>query len=72
MARSKEAWDAWFDAQYDLGQKLDELFAEATRGKSPEFKAATASAMVEHFAELMRLHVELPAEAPLPPTQGGE
>lgn len=81
-AKRSRIWDRWFDAQYDLSQKLDELFADATRGRSSAFKAATASAIVEHFAETTRFHIELPAEDLLPgatlpadypePTEGTE
>lgn len=55
------AWSSWFDAQWELTREFDRLFDARVSGRSDTFKAATCSAMVEHFSEKQRRFMTLPA-----------
>lgn len=54
------AWDAWFDAQHDLCDRIDELVRERIAGKPPGFRIAVHAALIEHLAEVLRFDIDLP------------
>lgn len=62
MAAEREpAWDAWFSVQYDLWQEVKAAIENATKGRSPAFRAAVVSSLIESLAEDLRSSLALPA-----------
>jgi len=61
LAEPDPAWDAWFDLQYGLCQDLDALLDRALAGQPQVMRAAVTAALLEHLAERIRTHLDLPA-----------
>jgi hypothetical protein len=53
------AWDEWFDAQYELTERIDKAIAGLAVGKDDAFKLAVWAAVVEHAAESMRMYIPM-------------
>lgn len=56
----KDAWDQWFDIQYDIAKELQQKVKDRTQGKSDAFRAAVCCGIMETLAEDMRIYMELP------------
>ena len=54
-----DAWDAWFDQQYDLCRDVQQRIDQATLDRPPSYRAALYSALIESLAERMRADLEL-------------
>jgi hypothetical protein len=57
------AWDAWFDLQHALCRELDQWLDRGLAGQPEVMRAAVTAALLEHLAERIRTHLDLPAPA---------
>ena len=58
------AWDAWFDLQHALCRELDQWLDRELAGQPQVMRAAVTAALLEHLAERIRSHLDLPAPTP--------
>lgn len=72
MPLAEPAWDAWFELQYKLCQELDKLLDRELAGQVQFMRAAVTAALLEHLAERIRMHLDLPAATTDPPTVAAE
>lgn len=54
---TNQAWDEWFDNQWDLTRCIDKAVTEQSTGKGDGFRVALYAAVIEHCAEAMRAHI---------------
>jgi hypothetical protein len=55
-------WEEWFDAQYELTERIDKAIAGLTADKDDAFRVALYSAVIEQAAEKMRRYLVASAD----------
>lgn len=58
-------WDEWFDAQFDLNERIERAVKGISAGKGDGFRVALYAAVIEHCAEAMRTYIPDVALAPV-------
>jgi hypothetical protein len=69
MSTPDPAWEEWFDLQYNACREIEDAFERAMKGQPRPMRAALMAALIEHFAERMRMEIDLPQptqETPAP------
>lgn len=57
LPSTQEAWDQWFDNQWDLTKCIDRAVEGQSEGKDDGFRLALYAAVIEHCAEAMRAYI---------------
>jgi hypothetical protein len=60
----QSAWDRWFQLQYTACREIEDAFERAMRGQPRAMRAALMAAVIEHFAERLRMDIDLPDTTP--------
>jgi len=63
----QSAWDKWFDLQRNACREIEDAFERAMRGQPRPMRVALMAAVIEHFAERLRMDIDLPDSTPTVP-----
>jgi hypothetical protein len=67
VTEEQPAWDEWFNLQRTACREIEDAFERAMKDQPRAMRAALMAAIIEHFAERLRMDIDLPDSTPVVP-----